>query len=283
MIIKNPICAPSTVNWCEHDYAVSPYIAEFWNTLSGVSILLSAIVWGFYMYPLNKTLTKVFIWLVIVSIGTSLFHATLLYKYQLLDELPMLVIAMEYVNILLKLNSTRIAVTQTKLHLIRTASFIGRRVVFAIPFTYFLDPFIQIGSFHLTLKIFEIIIIFLLRQLHLSLNHTFFLNVFDHIHVRGDDLHKYKASSPFTHSQSLLHEYIQCKRQITFHTTRGVIMYSSSILLWLVERLFCKHVEFLQLHAWWHILSSIGMFHLNMIFTFHMKISNMIENIEKNL
>jgi hypothetical protein len=281
MIIPNPVCAPSSVNWCEHDFAVSPYIAEFWNTVSGFSIFISAICWYWHMYPLHKCLTNIFKWLVVVSVGTSLFHATLLYKYQILDELPMLVIAMEYVNILTTLDTITKTITPTQLHIVRTIYNIGKVLIFAIPFTYFVDPLLQIGSFHVTLKVFEIIVILLLRQLHITSNNTIFSQIFSHTHIHGDDLYKYKASSSFAYSQQQLNEYLEYKRQISFHTKRGVTMYSSSILLWVIERIFCNYIEFLQLHAWWHVLSSIGVFHLNMILTFHIKINNIIENIEK--
>ena len=37
----------STLDWCEENYMVSHYVAEFFNTLSNLPFLIYAI-WGFY-------------------------------------------------------------------------------------------------------------------------------------------------------------------------------------------------------------------------------------------
>ena len=111
MKIANPICAPSTVNWCENDYAVTPYIAEFWNTVTSIFILFSALYWyipnkKLYKNSNQQSAVKIFWSMIVVSIGTCLFHGTLLYKYQLIDEMPMLVISMEYVAFLINLKTS---------------------------------------------------------------------------------------------------------------------------------------------------------------------------------
>jgi len=283
MKIKNPICAPSTVNWCEEDYAVTPFVAEFWNSLTGVFIFLSAAYW--YFTQLNADLgssrlilIKIAKWLVVVSIGTSLFHGTLLYKYQLLDEMPMLIISMEYLNLLTRLRTIKYSMHKSTIKWLRTVYQAGNIMIYFVPFTYFIQPIFQVASFHVTLKFFETIDIILIVSLSSTLNKTMFLNIFDHIHIKGDNLHKYKSSPAFIKSQTRLREYIEYKRQISYHTYHGLLLYSSSIFLWVVERMFCDYVQFLQLHAWWHFLSSIGIYHLNMIMTFHVKANNLIDN-----
>jgi hypothetical protein len=279
MKFKNPICAPSTVNWCEHDYVQTPYVAEFWNTVTGVFILISAVYW--YITQLrrdlgssHKGLVRIFQWMVVVSIGTCLFHGTLLYKYQLLDEMPMLIISREYLALLTNLETAQNSMRKRTLDRIRSIYNAGGIIIYIIPFTYFVNPLFQVATFHITLKVFETIDIALLANLSLTLNKTMFIKIFKHTHTKGDNLYKYRTSPSFLSSQLKLQEYINYKRRITYHTKRGIFLYSSSIILWVIERLFCDYVQSFQLHAWWHVLSSIGMYHLNMIVTLHVRSNN---------
>ena len=95
----------SSVDWCESNYVQSPYIAEWWNTWSNVPpFLLSA----YAMYQAAQVVHKarssktnpktrqprVIFWSYILPLcvyfGSFLFHATLTYFGQLLDELPMI-------------------------------------------------------------------------------------------------------------------------------------------------------------------------------------------------
>eukprot|EP00211_Chloroparvula_japonica_P007048 CAMPEP_0119143422 /NCGR_PEP_ID=MMETSP1310-20130426/34307_1 /TAXON_ID=464262 /ORGANISM="Genus nov. species nov., Strain RCC2339" /LENGTH=387 /DNA_ID=CAMNT_0007135051 /DNA_START=92 /DNA_END=1252 /DNA_ORIENTATION=+ len=81
----------ASINWCESDYAITPYIAEFWNTLSSLSFCLI----GVFQYYLVSGAEWEFrfrlaaILLFVVGLGSVLFHATLWYSLQLSDELPM--------------------------------------------------------------------------------------------------------------------------------------------------------------------------------------------------
>ena len=85
-------------DWCELNYEVTHYIAEFWNTVSNLVMILFplyGIYWSFQYSKTNKSfrIPLTIIWchmgLILVGIGSWMFHMTLLYKYQLLDELPM--------------------------------------------------------------------------------------------------------------------------------------------------------------------------------------------------
>jgi len=82
----------ASLDWCEVNYAYTPFIAEFWNTLS--SLWLTALaVFGMYEGAKLHIQTRVhmsYMALGVVGVGSALFHATLLYSCQLLDELPMI-------------------------------------------------------------------------------------------------------------------------------------------------------------------------------------------------
>ncbi|PVU96771.1 hypothetical protein BB561_000974 [Smittium simulii] len=80
----------ASVDWCEENYLISHYIAEFYNSLSSLAILF---VGEYCAYRFNSTWSAVnfmFRAISVVGIGSVLFHATLLQPMQMLDEIPML-------------------------------------------------------------------------------------------------------------------------------------------------------------------------------------------------
>ncbi|KAK1923357.1 ceramidase [Papiliotrema laurentii] len=82
----------SSIDWCETNYAVLPYVAEFVNTLSNLpSILLGlygaiATVQG----GVRSRYALCYLGLSFIGIGSTGFHASLKWEWQLLDELPMI-------------------------------------------------------------------------------------------------------------------------------------------------------------------------------------------------
>lgn len=81
----------STLDWCERNYEVSPYIAEFWNTISNVAIFLPPFIGIFQINKLNleRRYMLAFAAVAVVGFGSWAFHMTLLYPMQLADEFPM--------------------------------------------------------------------------------------------------------------------------------------------------------------------------------------------------
>ena len=83
----------SLIDFCEPNYAVTFWIAEFYNTLSSIPF----VIWGIIGLILtHKFATQEFRFklcymsLMVIGCGSTLFHATLRFKYQMLDEMPML-------------------------------------------------------------------------------------------------------------------------------------------------------------------------------------------------
>ncbi|CAL8305597.1 unnamed protein product [Gadus morhua 'NCC'] len=82
----------STLDWCEENYVVSYYIAEFWNTVSNLIMILPPLYGALQTYRdgLEFRYTCSFLGLAAVGVGSWCFHMTLQYEMQLLDELPMI-------------------------------------------------------------------------------------------------------------------------------------------------------------------------------------------------
>ncbi|KAG0348234.1 Alkaline ceramidase 3 [Podila humilis] len=76
----------ASVDWCENNYVMSFYVAEFWNTVSNVSSLFAAGV-GYHFFPTDERRFKYLFWtFYLVGIGSTLFHGTLRHKMQLLGN-----------------------------------------------------------------------------------------------------------------------------------------------------------------------------------------------------
>jgi dihydroceramidase len=82
----------ASIDWCEENYQLSEYIAEFWNSFSNLAFILlaSAGAWRAYKNSLDVGFILGYLSIIVVGFGSYAFHATLIYEMQLLDELPMI-------------------------------------------------------------------------------------------------------------------------------------------------------------------------------------------------
>ncbi|KAI8895983.1 ceramidase [Globomyces pollinis-pini] len=84
--------ATSTLDWCEENYKVSPYVAEWWNTVSNLNYFALCVL-GFWSCYRTRAEMRNYVTLVlanVIGLGSLLFHMTLTNEMQLLDELPMI-------------------------------------------------------------------------------------------------------------------------------------------------------------------------------------------------
>uniref|UniRef100_W5KG85 Alkaline ceramidase n=1 Tax=Astyanax mexicanus TaxID=7994 RepID=W5KG85_ASTMX len=80
----------STLDWCEENYVVSFYIAEF-NTVSNLIMIIPPILGALQTSKNGLEIRYVWAYLgLAVGVGSWSFHMTLQYEMQLLDELPMI-------------------------------------------------------------------------------------------------------------------------------------------------------------------------------------------------
>jgi len=92
----------SNIDWCEPNYVVTPYIAEFFNTISSVPISLFAILGIMLSRQYASTEIRysfAYFVVVLVGVGSVLFHGTLRRVAQACDELPMLYAAFVFAYI----------------------------------------------------------------------------------------------------------------------------------------------------------------------------------------
>lgn len=278
----------STIDWCESNYTVSEYVAEYWNTVTGIFLILSGLIFSYVKKKsikqnnlyIRKRFKNIQNLLVLVGIGTMLFHGTLWYPFQLLDELPMVYLATEYIKILLDLQTTQNCFNISNLNIFRKIVVLTSILPIFISLSYFIDPSLQIISFHITLKLTEISVIILLYTLSTNLNKISYEkiykknDIYNNNNVMLSSLTNHKniqinKSHLLKNVQQDIFEYIELKRKISYYTRSGLFYYGISVSIWCIENLFCNYIEHFQLHAFWHILSSIGIYNLNNIILCH--------------
>lgn len=81
----------SSVDFCEPNYFVSPYVVEFHNTWSSIWITILAAIGFFYGNPTNEfRFSVLYCILGVVGLGSTALHGTLHWFFQSADEVPML-------------------------------------------------------------------------------------------------------------------------------------------------------------------------------------------------
>jgi hypothetical protein len=300
---------PSTVDWCEQNYILSEYVAEYWNTLTGLCLIVSGVLYYKNNYDwirasrYQNVFTRLSGLLVFVGVGTMLFHGTLYYQYQLLDELPMIYLANEYLGLLLLLRTTGESINLKQYDRLIAVIKYSTIMVPIIILSYFLHSSLQVLTFHLTLKVAEGSVLFVLYRLSKSLNRI----VYSKIYITQDILkrqrtfektqkmmsstpgtiginvyNRFKRHNPLSDSvlinivQTKIKKYLDLRNRLNFVTNIGIYIYGSSIAIWCLENMFCRHLQPFQLHAIWHVLSSIGVYHLNLLMQLHVSIEKFV-------
>jgi hypothetical protein len=288
----------STVDWCEANYAVTPLIAEFWNSLSGFALIISSIMFYQTNYQYKEYFNIITFLLICTGIGTIMFHSTLLYPFQLLDELPMLILSNEYLILLLSLQTTMYSIKSFDYF-----NFICNHLLKIVPIivsSYFIKITFQIILFHITLKVFEVSIVYTLYKLSKRLNDIVYCKLYEKYNMYNKynkyhnyNIVKYKSTqnsydlnyniySNFHLLQNDIKIYNNIRKKMSKSIKYGILFYVCSMSIWCIENLFCNIVQPFQLHALWHILSSIGIFHLNNIIKYHIQINNLYYNSNLN-
>lgn len=283
MYLKEILTLPSSISWCEKKYIYSEYIAEYWNSITGIFLCISAIYCMIKNDAENiNVLYKSNILLFLVGVGTMLFHGTLIYFWQLFDEIPMLLIVIEYYKLLtthiIFINHVDIFYIDYKLmyHMIPV-----------IILSYYTYPSLQVIMFQGTLAIFIVLLLYSLYKINNNLNKLFYNKYkFNYTEKMIEDkyedieseyvrnLKKYRSKTWVSVNENMIDIsdsvekfkiYSQHKTLLKMYSRRGMFILIFSLLIWNIDNHFCEHVGYFQLHAIWHITTSIGVYYSNEI------------------
>ena len=211
----------ATIDWCEQNYAVTPYVAEFFNTVSSLAMVVAGVV-GAGRRDMDGRVRVAFGLLAVVGLGSIAFHGTLLRQLQMLDELPMLYLVTWLVWLLVETGPQR------RLGRWLPAA-LAAYVLLATGAVAFARGGVQFLAFHVTFGALELFCLGRVTWLALQ-----------------------PANAPV-------------RRRFFV----GLGAYALGIGLWFVDLLDCSWVSVTlprlgvpnpQLHAWWHVLVSVGFF-----------------------
>lgn len=188
----------TSISFCEKPYEESKYIAEFYNTISAFSYILTGIFFYF------TKIKKIGITLLFLGLGTAILHGTQRYYGQIMDELSMLVFSFFIIE---------------KLRLILNKP-TNRLILYSISALY-------IASYN----IFSVfLIVFVTCQVYICYLAKKILRISENI----------------THVKILL-------------INSYIITFLISFVFWIIDQSFCN-VYNIQLHALWHVGTSISIF-----------------------
>ncbi|CAF3528348.1 unnamed protein product [Rotaria sp. Silwood1] len=212
----------SSIDWCERNYVITQYIAEFWNCIS--SLLMSLLAGILFVQGLYNKIENRFLLLSlsfgIVGFGSAYFHGTLTHLGQMADELPMVYSMIVWWFILFRMD--RFNKLQDKIYAFDLAIVFG--ILYAVLWTYLhsLQTFVIIFQVHFTLMVLGGImkLVFLYRQTQHHTNSIKYLIV---IYV-------------------------------------GLLILA--LICWIIDQQLCERMNSKggfnpQLHAWWHIICAI--------------------------
>jgi len=161
----------SSVDFCEPNYVVSPYIAEFHNVWSSLIITYFGIFGLLYSNPTNeKSVGAMYFALAIIGLGSVGLHMTLHWLLQSSDEVPMLWQILSFLQLLWickqdnhTVNKTYIGFAFFTLAFVQTvlyytfqqiyAVFIGSMIVYVALLIFWTHSFIHIEEDEIRRKV----------------------------------------------------------------------------------------------------------------------------------
>lgn len=212
----------SSIDWCERNYVVTQYIAEFWNCIS--SLVMSLLAGILLVRGLYNNFEKRFLFLClsfgIVGFGSAYFHGTLTHFGQMADELPMVYSIIIWWYILFRMDKFNKA--QDKPYAIDLAIVFG--ILYGILWTYLhsLQTFVIIFQVHFTLMVIG------------GIAKLIFL---------------YRETQHYTSS-------------IKYLIVTYISLLFPAIICWIIDQQLCERMNSKdgfnpQLHAWWHLICAI--------------------------
>lgn len=215
-----PITA--NVEWCEENYVWTEYVAELFNTLSSVPLIVIG-VWGAvtawrhtradFRYLLSH------LGIALVGVGSVAFHATLKSWAQYMDEVPMLLVNLVFLYCTIELDDAP-----------RHGAMLPAALVA-------LGTFLTVGY-----VVYDWYPLFLLGYGGVLVAVVY--RTYCHVYAEGGVVLRTKDSRFAALAARLF--------KLCFS------LYFGGLFLWIVDNAACAYVQPLMLHSWWHLGAGFG-------------------------
>jgi hypothetical protein len=157
--------------------------------------------------------------------------------------------------------------------------------------SYYINPKLQVFLFQSSLTIFIILVIYTCYTLNKKLN-TIFYKVYPFKYVKSKtetQYYKNTLKSPISlkiyspnssnsidvnNSLEEFKKYSKIKNMMKYHNYCGLFILLFSLLIWNIDNHYCQH--YIELHAIWHITTSVGMYNCNEIMKFYMLLNKQL-------
>lgn len=249
----------STLNWCEEDYYATPYAAEIVNTLTNLVFVYLAYtgIVSCRKHGHDTIFVVAFFGYLLVGIGSFLFHATLKYPMQLVDELSMIYTTCLMCYAVFSYSKTR------QFAIILAISLVSLAVFITLYYHYLQNP-----VFHQTVYAL-LTVVMLARSMYVmefSLRPSLKMSEEQHKLLRKRSMTAdEKVTSLFQDRRDakilkLMWTMIAC----------GLFTFLSGFALWSLDNEYCSTFRrwrrqlglpwgiLLEGHGWWHIMTGTG-------------------------
>ncbi|KAK9564704.1 alkaline ceramidase ydc1, variant 2 [Aspergillus fumigatus] len=250
----------STLNWCEEDYYATIYSAEIVNSMTNLLFMWLGFkgIQSCRRYGHDTIFQVAFYGYLVVGAGSFLFHSTLKYPMQLVDELSMI-----YTTCLMCYASFSYS-RPLGFRIVLAVALTSLAVFITLYYHYLQDPVFHQNAYAL------LTIVVVLRSMYTmevtlrpSLRHS----------TEEDRLARQKKDLPVLSKERQHYENVRDVRTLKtmwFMVAYGLAMFLGGFFIWTLDNRFCPTLRrwrravglpwglFLEGHGWWHVMTGIG-------------------------
>lgn len=270
---------------CESNYTYTMYIAEIWNSISSLSILYSTL----HLKKTNNAsiiMNNVYYKITSISLLLLTFHVTLLYKYQLLSNILITILVVDYIKILLQLDIFLINANSKTLSIINKFMQFSYTSMLSFPLLYYYNPFIYIVTFNTIGYIMYGIIGYILYFTWINLNKTIYIQIYEKYDILygihptqslfiPNDINR---NDKLKDIQGDIRTYLLLRQYINKNASYIIKFYTCATIFYFMDIFYCNYyTQFLPLYGIYYILSSFSLYYFNIIIHNYIKINSIIK------